>query len=132
VSEKYNYKTFDDNLDVVEFINMATQVWPGKYQPVYTSEALRKTINTTAWDNDKLIGCVRVLTDGYFFSTITEILVLPEYQRKGVGEKLMALAFETSPTSLYFGAQAEAVGFYEKIGYEKSIQSFCRKKLLRQ
>lgn len=132
MSEKYNYKTFDDNLDVVEFINMATQVWPGKYQPVYTSEALRKTINTTAWDNDKLIGCVRVLTDGYFFSTITEILVLPEYQRKGVGEKLMALAFETSPTSLYFGAQAEAVGFYEKIGYEKSIQSFCRKKLLRQ
>lgn len=111
---------------------MATQVWPGNYQPEYTKEALRKTINTTAWDSNKLIGCVRVLTDGYFFGTITEILVLPEYQGKGIGEELMSLAFETSPTSLYFGAQPEAVGFYEKIGYKKSIQSFGREKPRRQ
>jgi len=57
---------------------------------------------------------------------------LPEYQGKGIEEELMFLAFEISPTSLYFGAQPEAVGFYEKIGYEKSIQSFGREKPRRQ
>ena len=123
-----HYKTNDTSLDVQLFINMASQVWPGTYNIQYTKEALEKTINTTAWDGSRLVGCVRVLTDGYFFGTITEILVLPDYQGKGIGKKLMDLAFETSPTSLFFGAQPEAVSFYESIGYEKSIQSFGRKK----
>ena len=60
------YETDDKKLDAVVFINMATQIWSGKYNSKYTEEALEKTINITAWDNDKLVGCVRVLTDGYF------------------------------------------------------------------
>jgi ribosomal protein S18 acetylase RimI-like enzyme len=74
----------------------------------------------------------KVYSHPYFFGTITEILVLPEYQKQGIGEKLMSLAFETSPTSLFFGAQPEAVAFYEKIGYEKSLQSFSKKKPRKQ
>ncbi|MGL5437267.1 MAG: GNAT family N-acetyltransferase [Lachnospiraceae bacterium] len=127
--KKIHYKTNDIQLDTTVFINMAAQVWAGDYHPQYTKEALKKTINTTAWDNEKLVGCVRVLTDGYFFGTITEILVLPEYQKQGIGEKLMSLAFETSPTSLFFGARPEAIAFYEKIGYEKSLQSFGKNKM---
>ena len=50
------------------------------------------------------VGCLRILTDGYFFGTITELLVLPEYQRQGVGSKLLELAKENTPTMLYFGA----------------------------
>ena len=126
------YKTNDYQLDVITFIQMANQVWQGTYNEQYTKEALQKTINTSAWDGEKLIGCVRVLTDGYFFGTITEILVLPNYQSKGIGKKLMDLAFETSPTSLFFGAQPGAAGFYEKIGYEKGMQSFVKKKPRRQ
>ena len=123
-----NYIENDRTLNAIIFINMANKVWPGDYNKNYVEDALRKTINTTAWDNDKLVGCVRVLTDGYFFGTITEILVLPEYQGKGIGKKLMSIAFETSPTSLFFGAQPDAIKFYEKIGYEKSLQSFSKKK----
>jgi len=126
------YKTHDTALHAQEFIHMANQVWPGKYNSLYTQEALTRTINTTAWDDTKLVGCVRVLTDGYFFGTITEILVLPEYQKFGIGKALMELAFETSPTSLFFGAQPQAVGFYEKLGYEKSLQSFAKKKQRRE
>ena len=126
------YKTNDVSLDADVFIDMANKVWAGIYNLQFTSEALERTINTTAWDNGKLIGCVRVLSDGYFFGTVTEILVLPDYQNRGVGKRLMELAFETSPTSLFFGAQPEAVGFYEKLGYEKSFQSFRKKKPRKQ
>ncbi|MGL6197502.1 MAG: GNAT family N-acetyltransferase [Lachnospiraceae bacterium] len=86
-----NYITFDDNLDVVEFINMATQVWPGNYHPVYTSEALRKTINTTAWDNDKLIRCVRVLTEGYFFGTIQHHCTLAHNRKRWIFMKRLVM-----------------------------------------
>ena len=71
---------------------------------------------------------MRVLSDGYLFGTIPEILVLPDYQRHGIGKRLMELAFETSPTSLFLGAQPDAAPFYEKLGYEKSVQSFSKKK----
>jgi len=127
-----HYKTHDAALDPQAFIHMANQVWSGKYNSLYTQEALTKTINITAWDGKKLVGCVRVLTDGYFFGTITEILVLPEYQKCGIGKALMELAFEASPTSLFFGDQPQAVGFYEKLGYEKSVQSFAKKKPRRE
>ena len=98
------YKINDNGLDASVFIHMANQVWPGAYNVLHTKDALEKTINATAWDGDKLVGCVRVLSDGYFFGTISEILVLPDYQRQGIGKRLMELAFETSPTSLFFGA----------------------------
>ena len=129
---KINYVTNDVALDAGTFIDMANKVWVGQYHTQYTKEALARTINTTAWYGDNLVGCVRVLSDGYFFGTITEILVLPNYQNQGIGKRLMEFAFETSPTSLFFGAQAEAVGFYENLGYEKSHQSFSKKKPRKQ
>jgi len=126
------YITDNNQLDAAIFMHLANQVWPGSYNAGHVADALKKTINTTAWDGDKLVGCVRVLSDGYFFGTVSEILVLPDYQRQGIGRQLMDLAFETSPTSLFFGAQPNAAGFYERLGYEKSIQSFSKKKPRRQ
>lgn len=89
-----------------------------------TAEALSKTINITAYDQDTLVGCLRILTDGYFFGTITELLVLTRYQRQGIGSHLLALAKKHTPTLLYFGAQPEAETFYEKNNIRKSLQSY--------
>ena len=52
--------------------------------------------------------------DGYFFGTITELLVMPEYQKHGIGSRLLQLAKEASPTMRYFGAQPGVESFYEK------------------
>lgn len=60
----------------------------------------------------------------HLFCTISEILVLREYQKQGIGRELMRRAIDISPTSLFFGAQPEAEGFYEKLNIEKSLQSF--------
>ncbi|WP_286166426.1 GNAT family N-acetyltransferase [Bacillus sp. E(2018)] len=102
-------------------------VWPGEYHELFTKEALHKTLNITAWDQEKLVGCVRILTDGYFFGTIPEILVRPDYQGKKIGKHLMEMAFEHSPTSLFIGAQPGKEQFFERLGFTKSIQSFQKK-----
>ena len=93
-----------------------------------TQTALFKTLNITAYDNERLVGCLRILTDGYFFGTITELLVLPEYQKQGVGSRLLELAKENTPTMLYFGAQPGVETFYEKNGCQRSLQSYMIEK----
>ncbi|MBO1679705.1 GNAT family N-acetyltransferase [Bittarella massiliensis (ex Durand et al. 2017)] len=82
----------------------------------------------TAYDGQLLVGCLRILTDGYYFGTITELLVLPQYRRQGVGSCLLQLARERTPTLLYFGAQPGAEKFYEKNGCQPSLPSYAIQK----
>ena len=86
-------------------------------------------MNITAYDGNLLVGCLRILSDGYYFGTITELLVLPEYQKQGVGSALLQLAKEHTPTMLYFGAQPGAEAFYEKNGCQRSLQSYVIEKV---
>ena len=118
----------DRSLQAEKFIAFASSVWPGHFDPVRTQHALDSTLNITAYDGERLIGCLRILTDGYFFGTITELLVLPDYQHQGVGSRLLQLAREHSPTTLYFGAQPGVEAFYEKNGCEKGMQAYLIRK----
>ena len=42
-----------------------------------------------AYDDDRLIGIIRAVGDGKTIVFIQDIVVLPEYQRKGIGTKLL-------------------------------------------
>lgn len=122
------YRVNDVKLTAYDFISFSNQVWKGDYDLGQVDKALSKTLNITAYDDNLLVGCLRILTDGYFFGTITELLVLPDYQKQGIGSELLKLAKENTPTMLYFGAQPEAEGFYEKNGCNRSIQSYAIEK----
>ena len=43
----------------------------------------------SAWDGDVLIGLGNAITDGYLVVYYPHLLVLPSYQRKGVGHGIM-------------------------------------------
>lgn len=122
------YKANDQALDADEFIGLAQRVWGGEYDVRLVTQALARTFNITARREGGLVGCVRVLTDGYFFGTVPELMVDPDFRRQGVGRRLMELAWENSPTSLFFGAQPGNETFFEKLGYERSLTSFARRK----
>jgi GNAT superfamily N-acetyltransferase len=122
------YEVDDRHLLAAVFLPFVNQIWPGDYEETKTQEALQKTLNITAWEGEMLVGCLRILGDGYFFGTITECLVLPSYQNKGIGSKLLSLAKEHTPTSLYFGAQPGVEPFYERNGCQRSLASFWMEK----
>ena len=110
----------DFELSAESFLSLAQKVWPGDYNIEKTQKALGSTINITAYEGKRLVGCIRILTDG----TITELLILPEFQKQGIGSRLLNLAKENTPTYLYFGAQPGLEEFYEKNGCRKSLQSY--------
>ena len=122
------YKIDDKILKAPAFIEFVNKVWQENYDIDKTQDALSKTLNITAYDGDELVGCLRILSDGYFFGTITELLVLPDYQKKGVGSRLLQLAKENTPTMLYFGSQPGIEAFYEKNGCQRSLQSYIIEK----
>jgi GNAT superfamily N-acetyltransferase len=120
---------YRENFTAEEFIALANRVWPRSYDMALARKAVARTINIGAWDGSRLIGSVRVLSDGYFFDTISEILVEPGYQRQGIGRALMlrALAHAARGT-LFFGAQPQSVGFFERIGCTRGPVGFeCRR-----
>jgi ribosomal protein S18 acetylase RimI-like enzyme len=102
---------------VADFLALAGRIWPREYDALAAQQALTRTTNLGAWDGARLVGAVRVLTDGYFFATIPEILVDPDYQRQGIGRALMREALRMAPRGkVFLGAQPPAVGFFERLG----------------
>jgi GNAT superfamily N-acetyltransferase len=118
----------EPGLSAEEFLVLANSVWPRDYDPVATEAALKRTINVVAREDGQLVGALRLLTDGYFFGTIPEILVRPEWQRRGIGRALLEAAWERSPTGLYFGAQPGNEPFFEKCGFDRGLQSYAKRK----
>ena len=115
----------DPALDAEAFVALAQRVWPRDYDVARAAAALARTTNVGAWDDRRLVGAVRVLTDGYFFACVSEILVDPEYQGRGLGRRLMAAALATAPRGrLFLGAQPQSVGFFERLGYVRGPVGF--------
>ena len=75
-------------------------------------------------DNSRLVGMGRVIGDGGCFYQVVDIAVRPDYQRKGVGFRVMARLMKqlrkNAPESAYVSliADGEACRLYEKFGFE--------------
>lgn len=114
------YRTGDGALATEAFAKLAHRIWPREYDPTRTEGALQKTINIGAWDGNKLVGSVRVLTDGYFFSTVAEVMVDPDYRKQGIGRELLRRALDATPGgTLFLGAQPGQERFVESAGFRR-------------
>jgi GNAT superfamily N-acetyltransferase len=107
------------------FIPLAERVRPQRYEVARVREALATTTNFGAWDGARLVGVVRVLSDGYLFSAVADILVDPEYQRLGIGRELMRRALAAAPDArLLIDAPPACTGFFEQIGANRGPAGF--------
>lgn len=77
------------------------------------------TLVISAWENACLIGVVRVLSDTFTRSVIYDLVVLPEYQNKGIGTELIKRCIEYFPNSEWLvQTENHIAGYYEKIGFK--------------
>ncbi|GMU94895.1 GNAT family N-acetyltransferase [Ignavibacterium album] len=83
----------------------------------------------TAWDNDKLVGISRSVTDFYYCCYLSDLAVRKEYQNRGIGKKLIELTKNKigEQTALILISAPTAKDFYLKIGMQKIENGFIIK-----
>ena len=85
---------------------------------------INSTFVFSAWVEERLVGCVRVLSDLHFRSIIYDLAVLPEFQNKGIGKELVQRCINACEGSEWLVQTDMAKGFYEKIGFKENSDYF--------
>lgn len=81
---------------------------------------------TVAWDDDKPVGMARVVGDGGYMYLISDVMIHPEYQGKGIGRKILEnvnawldnLGKDGLSIMVNLMATTGNETFYQKFGYE--------------
>lgn len=85
----------------------------------FNKNFINSTVVISAWDGEKLVGCIRVLSDKMFRSIIYDLAVLPKYQGNGIGKELVSRCREQFPNSEWLvQTTTERASFYENIGFK--------------
>ncbi len=122
------YKAYNET----EILNLYSSVGWTAYtdEPEALKAGFQNALLTLgAYDGDQLLGLIRTVGDGHTIVYIQDILVLPEYQRKGIGRALMqeilqrfravrqiVLATDNTP---------KTISFYESQGFVQMTELGC-------
>ena len=97
--------------------------WTGySSHPEMLEKALEHSLLVlAAVDGDRLVGLLRAVGDGYSIIFIQDILVLPAYQRQGIGRNLLEQAISHFPgiyqLHLLTDNTEKTRSFYEALGF---------------
>ena len=108
-----------------EAIDLYIRSTLGERRPIHsreTFEAMLKNANLTitAWDQDRLIGISRSLTDFAYVTYLADLAVDQQYQRMGIGKELIAQTRKRLEPNcmIVLLAAPKANEYYSHIGFD--------------
>ena len=117
--------TVEKSLDVSEFIEVLKNSTLAERRPVDDEQRISSMCNNanlivTARLDGKLIGVARSITDFVYCTYLSDLAVDLEYQKKGIGKKLIEETKKITPQAkLVLLSAPDAVDYYPKIGMTK-------------
>lgn len=117
----------DNILQAEDFVKLRIETGFAEIPVEHARKALQNgLINVSALYNGELVGMGRLVGDGAMYWYLQEIIVLPRFQRKGIGSMivnhLVDYAKANSATGKFTtigGVSAKGKeAFYEKMGFE--------------
>ena len=77
-------------------------------------------------DKERIVGCARIFWDKGYIAYLADVMVMPEYQRQGIGKRLVSECISFIDRQLKDGWQIKIVivsakgkePFYERFGFE--------------
>jgi ribosomal protein S18 acetylase RimI-like enzyme len=119
------------SISSAEFIDVLTRSTLSERRPVHDVGRIEKmlahaNILITAWDEQKLVGVSRALTDFSFCCYLSDLAVDADYQRQGIGKELIEQTHLIAgrDTTLILLAAPRAATYYPKIGMERFTDCF--------
>ena len=82
-----------------------------------------------AYEDDRLVGLIRCVGDGYTILFIQDLLIYPAYQRRGIGTALMNALLEKYPhvyqIELATDNTEKTIAFYKSFGFHNLTDLGC-------
>ena len=99
-------------------------------QPQMLEQALSHSLAIyVALDGDAVVGLIRLVGDGFSSVLVQDLIVLPIYQRQGIGSLLMKEALkdykDAYQVQLVTEETERTFGFYRSMGFEISSTYNC-------
>ena len=99
-------------------------------QPQMLAQALTHSLAIyLARDGEKIVGLVRLIGDGFSSVFVQDLIVLPSYQRQGIGSTLMKQALADYKDAYQIQLATEqtekTLGFYRSLGFETLFTYDC-------
>ena len=120
------------NYNEAEILNLYSSVGWTAYtdDPVSLKAGFENSLLTlVAYDGDMLIGVIRTVGDGQTIVYVQDIIVLPEYQRRGIGTALVKaiLTHFQSVRQIVLSTDntSKTIAFYESLGFVKLTDIGC-------
>ncbi|MEZ4661815.1 MAG: GNAT family N-acetyltransferase [Caldilineaceae bacterium] len=96
----------------------AVDWWPDR--AIEQIEAvLEQDVAVGAWDGERLVGFARALSDGHFHAYVEDVMVHPDYRRRGIADRMLQRLLEAlahiDTISLF--CKNDLIPLYERRGF---------------
>lgn len=115
-----------NTVSVTDYNNLRSAVGWSRIINKHAEKGLKNSVYiTAARDGDKTVGMSRIISDGGYVYFIADVIVLPEYQGRGIGRTLMnnIMGFiknnleENETVYVALMASKGKENFYDKFGF---------------
>lgn len=120
----------EQNLDPSEFVDILNRSSLGERRPVDDFSRIKMmcenaNLIVTARLDGKLIGIARSITDFAYCTYLSDLAVDKDYQKKGIGKRLIEETKKQAPQAkLILISAPAAIDYYPKIGMKKHDYCF--------
>ncbi len=125
----------DAKITAEQAIDLYIRSTLGERRPIDNKETFaamlkHADITITAWDEEKLIGISRTLTDFSYVAYLADLAVDQTYQRSGIGKELISQTQSRlgPECMIVLLAAPKANAYYEHIGFEHNPRAWTLKK----
>lgn len=85
----------------------------------FNTPFINSTLVISAWDSNRLVGAVRVLSDKVIRSVIYDLVVDTEYRNRGIGKELIKRCRVHFPSTEWLVQTKKHIApFYENMGFK--------------
>ncbi len=119
-----------DPAEVARVFDAAGLPRPTKDLPRIARMLAHANLTISAWDDGKLVGLSRALTDYSYCCYLSDLAVDRQYQRQGIGKELISRtqALIGEEVSLVLFSVAGAMSYYPRVGFTRADNAFVIKR----